>query len=392
MLDIGAKFKIAAGVTGQGAIDKLNKSIEETGKGLGGMPQLATLAKAGVAALGTALAGLTVDAFVGHINGAADAADELNRLAQMTGVSVETLSAWGPIAKRNGEDVAGLAEQINELSLRLTETDKYSEGAGLALKQVGLDYKELAKLSAEDAFREVSKALAGVEDSGKKTAAAMAIIGDEGQKFIPIMNAIGSASSEQASITTEQARAAAEYKDNLAALGVAGEAWTQTIFGGMIPALNDTFKALTDVIGGTSGMTAEAAKLARDGTISDWARTGVKALSYLLDAVAVVVRAFKIVGTTIGADLAIAGEAFSSLGAAAEKALEGDFAGALETVKGGMARVSTISREADADLQRLWSEKTLGAQLRDRMDEIKEINKATAAAGATVAIGSPANR
>lgn len=382
-LDIGAKFTIAAGVTGQQAIDKLGRSVESVSDGMGRMPQIASVARAGVAALGAALAGLTVGAFVGQINEAANAADELGRLSQMTGVSVETLSAWGPIAKRNGEDVAGLAEQINELSLRLTEIDKDSEGAGLALKQVGLDYKELAKMSAEDAFREVSKALAGVEDSGKKTAAAMAIIGDEGQKFIPIMNAIGSAGSEQASITTEQARAAAEYKDNLAALGVAGEAWTQTIFGGMLPALNDTFKAMTDVISGTGGMTAEAAKLARDGTISDWARAGVKALSYLLDAVAVVVRAFRIVGTTIGADLAMAGEAFTTLGAAASRALEGDFAGALETVKGGMARVSTIAREADADMGRLWSEKTLGAQLRDRMDEIKEVNKATAAVGAT---------
>lgn len=382
-LDIGAKFTIAAGVTGQGALDKLNKSVDDVGSGVGRLPKLSAMATAGLTAIGAALAGLTVGAFVGQINQAAEAADELYRLSQMTGVSVETLSSWGAIAKRNGEDAQGLAEQINELSLRLTEVDKDTEGAGLALKQIGLDYKDLAKLSAEDAFRKVSEALAGVEDSGKKTAAAMAIIGDEGQKFLPIMNAIGSAGEMQASITTEQARAAAEYKDNLAALGVAGDAWTQTIFGGMIPALNDTYKALTDVIGGTGGMTEEAAKLARDGTISDWARTGVKALSYLHDAVAVVVRAFKIVGTTIGADLAIAGEAFSSLGAAAEKALEGDFAGALETVKGGMARVSTISREADADLNRLWSEKTLGAQLRERMDEIKEINKATAAVGKT---------
>lgn len=382
-LDIGAKFTIAAGVTGQGAIDKLGKSIDGVGESVGRMPQLAGLAKAGIAGLGAALAGLSVGAFVGQINQAADAADELGRLSQMTGVSVETLSGWGAVARRNGEDAQGLAEQINELSLRLTEIDNDTEGAGLALKQIGLSYQDLAKMSAEDSFRAVSTALAGVEDSGKKTAAAMAIIGDEGQKFLPIMNAIGAGGGELASVTTEQARAAAEYKDNLASLGVAGEAWTQTIFGGMIPALNDTYRALTDVIGGTGGMTEEAAKLARDGTISDWARTGVKALSYLLDAVAVVVRAFKIVGTTIGADLAIAGEAFTSLGAAAEKALEGDFAGALETVKGGMARVGTISREADADLNRLWSEKTLGAQLRDRMDEIKEINKATAAAGAT---------
>lgn len=382
-LDIGAKFTIAAGVTGQGALDKLNKSVDDVGSGVSRLPKLSAMATAGLTAIGAALAGLTVGAFVGQINQAAEAADELYRLSQMTGVSVETLSSWGAIAKRNGEDAQGLAEQINELSLRLTEVDKDTEGAGLALKQIGLDYKDLAKLSAEDAFRKVSEALAGVEDSGKKTAAAMAIIGDEGQKFLPIMNAIGSAGEMQASITTEQARAAAEYKDNLAALGVAGDAWTQTIFGGMIPALNDTYKALTDVIGGTGGMTEEAAKLARDGTISDWARTGVKALSYLLDAVAVVVRAFKAVGTTIGADLAIASEAFSTLGAAAEKALEGDFAGALDTVKGGMARVSTISREADADLNQLWSEKTLGAKLRERMDEIKEINKATAAVGKT---------
>lgn len=352
-----------------------DKAAEEIRKSFEGLKSFASDFAMGLAAgVGAALAGGALAAWV---TDAADAADELARLSDQTGISVEKLSAWGGVARRNGQDVNDLAELTTEMSLRLAEIDKDSEGAGLALKQLGLDYKALAALPADEAFEAIAKAVAGTEDSGRKTALVMAALGDEAQKYVTTLNTIGAAGEMEASITSQQAEAAREYKDALAGLSAAGQDWSQSVVSGILPALSDAARALDDVMSGTDGLTAEARQLARDGTITDWARAGVTALTYLADAGSVVVRAFKIVGNTIAADAAIAGEAFSTLGGAAKQALSGDFAAAAETVRGGMARVKSISADADQALGKLWSEPTLGAAIRARIEDTRAFAQAT---------------
>lgn len=352
-----------------------DKAAEEIRKNFEGLKSFASDFAMGLAAgVGAALAGGALAAWV---TDAANAADELARLSDQTGISVEKLSAWGNVARRNGQDVNDLAELTTEMSLRLAEIDKDSEGAGLALKQLGLNYKDLAALPADEAFEAIAKAVAGTEDSGRKTALVMAALGDEAQKYVTTLNTIGAAGEMEASITRQQAMAAREYKDALSGLSAAGQEWSQSVVSGILPALSEAARALDDVMSGTDGMTAEARKLARDGTITDWARAGVTALTYLADAGSVVVRAFKIVGNTIAADAAIAGEAFSTLGSAAKQALSGDFAAAAETVRGGMARVKSISADADQVLGKLWSEPTLGAAIRARIEDARAFAKAT---------------
>lgn len=352
-----------------------DKAAEQIRKSFDGLKDYASSFAMGLGAgIAGALAGGALATLVAE---SIDAADELDRLSQSTGVSVDKLSQWGAVAKRNGLDVGDLAEQINELQAKLSETDKDTEGAGYALKQLGIDFKELKKLSSEAAFEQVAQALSKVEDSGTKAAMAMAIGGDEYQKYIGVLNDIGAGGLEAAAITAEQAAQAAHYKDTIAQLSVAGEAWAQTVVGGIVPALDEAAQALFDVISGTDGMTAEARKLAKDGTITEWARGGITALTYLADAGSVTVRAFRIVGQTIGADLAIAGEAFTTLGTAAKQAIEGDYSAALETVRGGIGRVKSISADASATLDKLWSEKTMGAAIRDRIADVKALGAET---------------
>lgn len=357
------------------ALRRADADAKQVDGAMGGLAGSAKDLAAGLAAgIGAALAG---GALAGWVSQTAQAADELARLADQTGVSVEKLSAWGNVARRNGQDLNDLAELTTEMSLRLAEIDKDSEGAGLALKQLGLDYRALAAMPAEEAFEAVARSVASTENSGRKTALVMAALGDEAQKYLTTLNTIGAAGQMEAIVTAQQAAAAREYKDALNGVSAAGAAWSQSIVAGILPALSEAARALDDVMSGTGGLTAEARKLAQDGTITDWARAGINALTYLADAGSIVVRAFKIVGQTIGADLAIAGEAFTTLGTAAKQAIEGDYSKALDTVRGGMGRVKSISADASATLSGLWSEKTMGAQIRDR---ISQTNAYTAAA------------
>jgi hypothetical protein len=352
-----------------------DKAAEQIRKSFDGLKDYASSFAMG---LGAGIAGaLAGGALASLITESIDAAEELDRLSQSTGVSVEKLSQWGAVAKRNGLDVGDLAEQINELQAKLSEVDKDTEGAGYALKQLGIDYNELKKLTSEEAFEKVAQGLAKVEDSGAKAAMAMAIGGDEYQKYIAVLNDIGAGGLEAAAITAEQATQAANYKDSLAKLSVAGESWAQAVVGGIVPALDEAARALIDVMSGTEGMTAEARKLARDGTIVEWARGGVVALTYLIDAGIYTGKVLSSIAKTAAAAAVQVVQSMAGIGDVAGRVLAGDFTGAVNAAGAAVTRVQAVGQAWADDMSESWSERTLGAKIRDRIDDIKTMGAET---------------
>ena len=348
----------------RGSLDDLTGSAKELAIGL-------------AAGIGAALAG---GALAGWIGQAADAADEVARLADQTGISAEKLSAWGNVAQRNGQDLNDLAELTTEMSLRLSEIDKDSEGAGLALKQLGLDYKALAAMPAEQAFEAIARSVAGTENSGRKTALVMAALGDEAQKYITTLNTIGAAGQMEAIVTAQQAAAAREYKDALNGVSAAGAAWSQSIVAGILPALSEAARALDEVMSGTGGLTAEARRLAQDGTITEWARGGVIALTYLADAGIYTGKVLSAIAKTAAAAAVQVVESMSGIGDVAGRILAGDFAGAATAASAAMARVRGAGQAWSEDMSASWSERTLGAQIRDRIGQTKAYTAAAQAA------------
>lgn len=305
-----------------------------------------------------------------------DAADELNRLSQSTGVSVEKLSQWGAVARRNGLDVQDLSEQINEFQANLSDVSDDTEGAGYALKQLGLDYKSVKEMSSEDAFTAVAEALSKVEDSGKKAAMAMALGGDEYQKYIAVLNAIGAGGLEAAAITTQYANDAAALKDQISGLSIAGQAWGQSIVNGITPALTEAAMAITEVISGTGGMTDEARKLAQSGALKEFARDAIDSLTHLMDAGENLIRLFRHVRQTIGADMALAVTAFDGYGDAAKQAISGNFSAAAEAARSTSRQLSTITADANATLESIWADDTMGARIRKRLEEVRRATPA----------------
>lgn len=326
-------------------------------------------------------AAFSVGAVRDWINHHVEAADELNRLSQQTGVSVEALSAWGNIAKRNGQDVSDLSELIQELSLKLIETDTDSEGAGLALKQLGLDYRALSQLSSEDAFKQVAQAVSGIEDSGKKTALVMAIMGDEAQKYITALNAIGASSELVPTVLTEQSKAATRYRDSLAELQKATDAWSQSVISGMTPVLADLNVALSDVIMGTSKVSDKADDLGRSTAIREWVEGCVKLLTYLSDVLQVVGRAVFVTLSTI--DTAIKSVAIPIAGAfkAAAAAMTGDFEGATQAINTAISETDQRTKQWTVDVSSAFSDELFGSAVRSRMEEVKKLGEATKESG-----------
>lgn len=391
MDDIGPGGTDAARRGAEELSDALRRADVDAKQVDGAMGGLAGSAKDLAAGLAAGIAGaLAGGALVQWTSDTINAADELDRLSQSTGVSVEKLSQWGAVAQRNGLDVSDLAEQINELQAGLSEVDKDTEGAGYALKQLGIDYNELKKLTSEEAFARVAEGLAQVEDSGQKAAMAMMIGGDEYQKYIAVLNDIGAGGLAAAAISTKQARAASDLKDQIAVLTTAGSDWSQSVVGGIIPALRDATLGIADVITGVGGMTKEARRLSRDGTITAWANNTVYALSYVSDLFQLTGRAAFLMLSTI--DTAVKQIALPVIGLldAAGKAMAGNFAGAGAALSNGFGAAAERGQQWVGDMSRAL-DGTLGGAIRARIDETERLAKAGNGAydGYTTGQGQP---
>ena len=148
-----ALLKIKAQVDGEGAINSLAKGmgglkdkVDDAGKGLGGM-----LSSAGglSGALGSLIPLVSGVGLAAMAKGAIDAADNMNDLAQKTGVSVEQLSKWQQAAAAGGTDIETVGKAMMFLSRGMV--------------QAGTDTEEYGKKS-EEAFRGATRAVEEGED------------------------------------------------------------------------------------------------------------------------------------------------------------------------------------------------------------------------------------
>jgi hypothetical protein len=171
--------------------------------------------------IGGLTAGLTAGAFALFVKGTANAADELGKLSQKVGVSVESLSALKYAGKLADVSMDSLSTGVKQLNKSIDEGDKAFARMGISLT----DANGKAK-TTEQVLGEVAEKFAGMEDGAGKTRIAMDLFGKAGADLIPLLNggAAGLANmAEEARkagqiITTETARAAEEFNDNLTRL------------------------------------------------------------------------------------------------------------------------------------------------------------------------------
>jgi hypothetical protein len=173
-------------------------------------------------------------------------------------------------------------------------------------------------------------------------------------------------------VTTAQAQAAARYKDAQAELTQAGEIWQQSVAGGLIPVLEETTRALGEIITGTDGMAEGARRLAADGTIGDWARMAVSGISYVIDAVQIAIRVIDAIGKTIYAALQQFGFLLEGVGFAIKKAFSGDFSGAADSLKKGFSIAMQVGDQLGDQLAESFSAETMGSQLRGRIADLQQ--------------------
>lgn len=268
----------------------LIKGLREADKAIA--RTVAAAAKFGVAAATAGAAVLTL------VNRIADSADQLGKLSQKVGVSVESLSALKHAAALSDVSIDQLATGLRMLNKNMADTQAGTGEAKDAFRALGLEVTDSeGKLkSTEEQLLELSDKFARMQDGAGKTALAMRIFGKAGADLIPFLNQ-GRAGIEELRkeaerlgivISTQAAKDAEVYNDNITKLKGAVEGLAIQLAGPLVKALGDVTTAMLEAqTRGESFFSVMATGLQRMFTGDDahkWNVEIVKATDNLLQA------------------------------------------------------------------------------------------------------------
>lgn len=252
MAQLQALLKIVADVDGEGKVQALGKTIGRLGDtagrvsgGLRGMVGAAGGLSGALGALAPAVTGVGLAAMA---KGAIDAADDMNDLAQKTGVSVEQLSRFKQAADASGTSIEGVGGAMIKLNRNLATGN---DQAAFALKDLGISATDATgKLKSTDQIMlEVADKFAKMPDGAQKSAMAMALFGKSGADMIPLLNGGSEAVRNlSATMTTDFAKGADSLNDKLVSVQTKLTEVGVNLGTALMPALN----AIADVIIGVA--------------------------------------------------------------------------------------------------------------------------------------------
>jgi hypothetical protein len=286
-----ALLKIRADVQGEGkigalgnALGGLNNTAAKVSGGLKGVLGSVGGLSGALGALAPAVGGVGL---VAMAQGAINAADDMNDLAQKTGVSVEQLSRFQQAANASGTSIEAVGGAMVKLNRNLATKN---EGAMKALESLGISATDAAgKLKTTDQIMlEVAGKFAKMPDGAQKSAAAMALFGKSGADMIPMLNG-GRESIEAltATMSTKFAKGADELNDKVAAVQGKLLQLGVTVGTALMPIMN----AMADVVVGVANAIS----------------TLPGPVQGLIGAVAALTAAFVVLAPAISAAVSIAG-------------------------------------------------------------------------------------
>ena len=152
----------------QSYIDKHTEQIQKIGK-------VMTIAGAAV----TAVVGSMVRNYV-------KAGDEVQKMAIRTGFSTTALSELGYAAKICGTDLNTVETGIKKMSRAIVDAASGQTTYIDALSRINLKAEELIRLSPEEQFDKIARAIANTESPTIRAAVAQEILGKAGTKLLPL--------------------------------------------------------------------------------------------------------------------------------------------------------------------------------------------------------------
>lgn len=235
-----------------GSLDKLHKQASA----LESLSSKA-LSFAGFATIGAAAAAAGAG-IVALVKSAADYGDQLDNMSQRTGIAVDELSKLQYAAKLSDTSAEAVQKGVGNLSKLMV-----AAGAGAEESAKMFEKFNIAVRNEDGTIRNTSEVLYDLADvfstmpeGPERTALAMEFFGKKlGQELIPLLSQGSAGLREMADeaerlglvLNSEQAKAAADFNDNLDRLQAGSKKTAITVGNVLIPALNEMFNRFNDM-------------------------------------------------------------------------------------------------------------------------------------------------
>lgn len=249
------KFTDAADQAGQAVGTGVNKALDTFMNFSKGGAAAAGILAGGFAAAASAAVALTASA--------GRQAEQLDKLSQKTGISMNTLQKWTVIMAENDFQAESLTTGMRTLSKQLTDARDPASKAAVAFEQMGLDIKDLS--STESVIRAVADRFKDMADGPEKARMAVELFGKSGLDMIPTLNRGSKALDESAAASERFAAVLRSYQvkaleaadDAMDRVGVAANALKNQLGAVFAPTVQKGADALAEVMGFLARMVRE---------------------------------------------------------------------------------------------------------------------------------------
>ena len=223
------------------------------GGAMAGIESSVATAKSALVGLGVVGAVVT---FAGTIKGAIDAADQINKLSQRTGLAAEQLSQLQFAAKLSDVSTESLTTGLKKLNVSIAEglagdKDKIANFRALGITLTDASGK--AK-TADQVLLDMADSLSTAKNGADKTAVSVALLGKAGDEMIPLLNGgsqainemMGNADKLGLTISTSFAQQAEQFNDSLAIVSASTQKLSIALAGDFVAGLGAAMKAMVD--------------------------------------------------------------------------------------------------------------------------------------------------
>lgn len=236
----------------------MDKAKSVVGGAMSGIERAAGIATNALGALGI---GLSINAFANLIKGSINAQDELGKMSQRIGVSVESLAGLDHASKLSGTSLATVEKALKTVSAGMLDARRGLAGAKENFAALGISVTDSsgALRSADAVMIEVADRFATMKDGTEKAAIATKLFGRAGLELIPMLNAGSAGLAAMISegqrlnpVTTASAAQAEIFNDNMDRLKGTMSGFVTQVANSYLPILSSLSQKLVDLVNGTN--------------------------------------------------------------------------------------------------------------------------------------------
>lgn len=235
------------------AVDQTRAAFDSAKRNIDGLKRAGDGLALKFGTIGTAIAGAFAAVSMKHL---IDAADDIGKLSQKTGIAVESLTALKYAGELSDVSIEDLAGGLKKLAVNMAAAAGGSKDQQAAFDAIGVSVKNAAGnlRNTDDVLGDVAERFASFADGPEKAALAVALFGKTGDQLIPFLNSGRRGLAEMRDeaqklgvvFGSDLARQAEAFNDNLSRVQTALNGLKVSVLPGVLEKLNELILQLIE--------------------------------------------------------------------------------------------------------------------------------------------------